>query len=195
MVYDTGLIVGRFQTFHKGHQSLIETGLSLCDRLFVLVGSSQESGTERNPFNISTRMSVIREVYPDKDRVHIYALRDLTNENDITSEWGRFVLDNVDRYIYKAPELMIYGNDEARSRWFDTEDIKHTAEFIIPRSRLPISATQLREMMVRDERKQWMQWVDPKLHKMYDSLRAELMSVPFYQEMYTKLMQEKLSKK
>lgn len=29
MVYDSGLIVGRFQTFHKGHQSLIETGLSL----------------------------------------------------------------------------------------------------------------------------------------------------------------------
>lgn len=195
MVYDTGLIVGRFQTFHKGHQSLVETGLNLCDRLFILVGSSQESGTERNPYNISTRMSIIREVYPDKDRVHIYALRDLTNENDITVEWGRFVLENVDRYIYKAPELMIYGNDEARSRWFDTEDIKNTAEFIIPRSRLPISATQLREMMVRDERKQWMQWVDPKLHKLYDTLRSELMSVPFYQDMYTRLMKEKLTDK
>lgn len=183
MVYDTGLIVGRFQTFHKGHQSLVETGLSLCDRLYILVGSSQESGTERNPFNISTRMSVIRTCYPDKERVHIYALADLTNENDITTDWGKYVLNNIDRYIYKAPELMIYGNDEARSRWFDMEDIKNTGEFIIPRSRLPISATMLREMMVKDERKEWMQYVDPKLHKMYDELRAELMSVPFYQEM------------
>lgn len=183
MVYDTGLIVGRFQTFHKGHQSLVETGLNLCDRLYILVGSSQESGTERNPFNISTRMKVIRECYPDTQRVHIYALADLTNENDITTDWGRYVLDNIDRYIYKAPELMIYGNDEARSRWFDMNDIKDTGEFIIPRSRLPISATMLREMMVKDDRKEWMKWVDPKLHKMYDELRAELMSVPFYQEM------------
>ena len=187
MVYDTGLIVGRFQTFHKGHQSLVETGLNLCDRLYILVGSSQESGTERNPFNISTRMAVIRACYPDKDRVHIYALADLTNENDITTDWGKYVLNNIDRYIYKTPELMIYGNDEARSRWFDMDDIKDTGEFIIPRSRLPISATMLREMMVKDERKEWMKWVDPKLHKMYDELRSELMSVPFYQEMAKKL--------
>ena len=31
--YDTGLLVGRFQTFHKGHQCLVETGLTLCDRM------------------------------------------------------------------------------------------------------------------------------------------------------------------
>lgn len=190
MVYDTGLIVGRFQIFHKGHQSLVETALKLCDRVIIFVGSSQESGTERNPFNVATRMNVIRECYPDKDRVQIYALPDLTHEDDITVAWGKFVLDNVDRYIYKAPEIMVYGNDEARSRWFDLNDIKNTAEFIIPRSRLPISATMLREMMVKDERKQWMEWVDPKLHKMYDSLRAELLSVPFYQGLQKKLMSE-----
>lgn len=191
MVYDSGLIVGRFQTFHKGHQSLIETGLNLCDRLIVLVGSSQESGTEHNPFNVATRMNVIREVYPDKERVYIYALADLTNENDITPDWGKYVLQNVDGYIYKAPEIMFYGNDESRSRWFDINDIKDTAEFIIPRSRLPISATMLRNWMVQDNRREWMKWVDTKLHKMYDSLRAELLAVPFYQEQYQQIKENK----
>lgn len=180
--YDTGLVVGRFQTFHKGHQKLIETGLLLCDRVLVLVGSAQECGTERNPLNVETRIQMIKAVYPD-ERVMIYALSDLSNENDIRPEWGRYLLTNVDRYIYKAPELMIYGNDEARSRWFDTEDIKDTSEFIVNRGSLPISATMLREMMVKDERREWMKWVDPKLHKMYDRLRNELMTVPFYQEM------------
>lgn len=181
--YDTGLLVGRFQTFHKGHQKLVETGLLLCDRLLVLVGSAQECGTERNPLNIETRIQMIKAVYPDDSRVMIYALSDLSNENDIRPEWGRYVLENVDRYIYKAPELMIYGNDESRSRWFDTEDIKDTSEFIVNRGALPISATMLRELMVKDNRREWMKWVDPKLHKMYDRLRNELMSVPFYQEM------------
>lgn len=183
MVYDSGLIVGRFQTFHKGHQSLVDAGLQLCDRVLILIGSAQESGTERNPYNISTRIDVIRSVYVDNSRVSVYALPDLTNENDITEEWGRYVLAQVDRYLYKAPELMIYGNDEARSRWFNVNDIKDTAEFIIPRSRLPISATMLREMMVKDERREWMKWVNPKLHKMYDRLRAELMEVPYYKEL------------
>lgn len=180
--YDTGLLVGRFQTFHKGHQKLVETGLMLCDRLLILVGSAQECGTERNPLNVETRIEMIKAVY-NTDRVMIYALPDLSNENDIRPEWGRYLLGNVDRYIYKAPELMIYGNDESRSRWFDTEDIKDTSEFIVNRGALPISATMLRDLMVRDDRREWMKWVDPKLHKMYDRLRNELMTVPFYQEM------------
>jgi nicotinamide-nucleotide adenylyltransferase len=181
MIYDAGMIVGRFQTFHKGHQSLIDTALKLCDRVYVFVGSAQEFGTERNPLNIATRIKMIRECYPE-ERVHIYALPDLTDENDITYEWGSYILEIIDKYIYKAPELMIYGNDESRSRWFNPEDIKDTAEFIVPRSRLPISATMLREAMIKDNRKEWMKWVDPKLHKMYDEIRAELMTVPYYRE-------------
>lgn len=181
--YDCGLICGRFQTFHKGHESLVETGLKLCDRLLILVGSAQECGTERNPFNINTRTKMLKTIYGDNQNIMIYGLADLTNENDITPDWGRYVLKNVDRYIYKAPELMIYGNDEARSRWFDPEDIKDTSEFIVNRGRIPISATMVREAMVFDRRKEWMSMVNPRLHKMYDELRRELMSVEFYQEM------------
>lgn len=174
--YDCGLLVGRFQMFHKGHESLINAGLDLCDRMLILVGSAQEFGTNRNPFNVSTRIECIRKVFPDRDRVMIYGLADLTDENDITTDWGKYVLESVDRIIYKAPELMIYGNDESRSRWFDTEDIKDTSEFIVPRSRLPISATMVREMMVNDDRREWQKWVNPRLHEMYPRLRSELMS-------------------
>ena len=181
--YDCGLICGRFQTFHKGHESLVETGLKLCDRLLILVGSAQECGTERNPFNINTRTKMLKTIYGDNQNIMIYGLADLTNENNITPDWGRYLLKNVDRYIYKAPELMIYGNDEARSRWFDPEDIKDTSEFIVNRGRIPISATMVREAMVFDRRKEWMSMVNPRLHKMYDELRRELMSVEFYQEM------------
>ena len=175
--HDSGLIVGRFHTIHAGHEKLFNVGLTLCDRLLILVGSAQECGTERNPFNIETRMNMIKAIYGNSDRIIIRALSDLTNENDITPDWGRYLLDNVQRYIYKKPEIMIYGNDEARSRWFDVEDIKDTSEYIVNRGALPISATMLREMMVKDERTEWMKWVNPKLHKMYDVLRDELMTV------------------
>lgn len=180
--YDTGLICGRFQTFHKGHEKLVDTALLLCDRVLILVGSSQECGTERNPLNINTRTKMLREIYGDSPNIMIYGLADLTNENDIRPEWGRYLLDNVDRYIYKNPEVMIYGNDESRSQWFDKKDLKNTTELIINREELPISATMLRQLMLEDNRKEWMKWVNPKLHKMYDELRSELLSVPFYRE-------------
>ena len=77
--YDVGLICGRFQTFHKGHEKLVETGLLLCDRLLILVGSSQECGTERNPLNINTRTKMLKAVYGDDPNIMIYGLPDLTN--------------------------------------------------------------------------------------------------------------------
>lgn len=188
--YDVGLICGRFQTFHIGHESLVETGIKLCDRILILIGSVQECGTERNPFNINTRTKMLRYIYGDNANILIYGVSDLTNENDIRPEWGRYLLDNVDRYIYKAPELMIYGNDESRSKWFDPEDIRDTSEFIVNRGRIPISATMVREAMVFDKRKEWMSMVNPKLHKMYSELRDELMSVQFYKDMFDGGMHE-----
>jgi nicotinamide mononucleotide adenylyltransferase len=155
--------------------------------MVILVGSAQESGTERNPFNIVTRMDVIKEIYDDPQRIIIRALADLTNENDITSDWGRYVLKATDTVLYKVPEVMIYGNDESRSRWFDPEDIKECMEVIVPRGRIPISATMLREMMILDQRKEWMKYVNPKLHKMYPRLRDELMSVEWYKNRYNEL--------
>ena len=180
--YDVGMICGRFHTFHKGHESLVETGLNLCDRLLILVGSAQECGTERNPFNINTRTKMLKAIYGDNPNIMIYGLSDLTNENDITPDWGKYLLGNADRYIYKVPELMISGNDEERNRWFAQEDIIDMSQLIVNRGRIPISATQVRQFMVDDNRKEWMKWVNPKLHKMYDELRNELMTVPFYQK-------------
>lgn len=181
--YDVGMVVGRFQTFHKGHEKLIETGLMLCDRLLIFIGSAQECGTERNPLNINTRTKMLKAIYGDNSNIMIYGLSDLTNENDIRPEWGKYLLDNADRYIYKNPEIMIYGNDESRSGWFSKEDLKNTTELIINRAELPISATMLRQYMVEDNRKAWMELVNPKLHKMYDELRNELMTVEFYKNM------------
>ena len=142
--YDVGMICGRFQHIHIGHESLIETAHMLCDRILIFVGSAQEYGTERNPFDIETRISMIREIYGDS--IIVKPLNDLTNENDVTPDWGRYVLLNCDRVVYKQPEVMIYGNDDSRSRWFDKKDLKNMTEIILNRYRpgMDISATAVR---------------------------------------------------
>lgn len=190
--YDIGLVVGRFQHFHIGHKSLVENAYKLCDRVLILVGSAQESGTLRNPYLPSTRIDVIREIYGrDNDTLQVKELNDLTNENDITADWGRYVLKNVKTHIRKVPSLMVYGNDEFRSKWFDPEDIQDTAELVIPRSRIPISATKLREALVKDDFEYWSKFVDEKTHKMYDRLRSELLRTDPYREMYEELISKK----
>jgi len=183
--YDIALIVGRFQHFHIGHHSLVQRAYELCDRVLILVGSAQESGTLRNPFTSSTRIDIIRDIYGiDNNTIIIRELNDLTNENDITFDWGRYVLDKTKGHIRKSPSLMVYGNDEYRSSWFSPEDLIDTAELIIPRSKIPISATILREDLVNDNFEHWSRFVDDKTHKSFDRLKSELISVQPYREMY-----------
>jgi len=189
--YDCGLVVGRFQTLTIGHEYLIESALRLCDRLLIFVGSAQEYGTERNPLNVNTRIKMLREVYDDDKRVIIQPLVDLTNENDISEDWGKYVLENCRRYIYKNPEIFVFGNDTNKgSSWFSDEDLENTSQLIVNRNKIPISGTKLRELMVYGDikRSEWMSWVNPKLHKFYEEIRSELMSVPFYQKKQIELI-------
>lgn len=41
-VFNTGIIVGRFQHIHNGHEKIINIGRSLCDTLLIFVGSAGE---------------------------------------------------------------------------------------------------------------------------------------------------------
>lgn len=184
--FDLSVFCGRLQHLHVGHEHDINTALKVSDRVLILVGSAQEAGTLRNPFDVQTRIEMIREVYPDSN-VIVKPLNDLTNENEITFDWGRFVLENIKKSVQKKPELFVYGNDESRSRWFDPADIKEITEIIVSRSRIDISATRIREFLVKDDFDSWYKFVNPRLHKHYDRLRRELLSVDAYREMYREM--------
>ena len=175
--YDSFLLVGRFQSLQIGHCSLFDTGLLMADRGLVLVGSSQEVGTERNPFDVVTRVNCIKEIYGD--RIEVKPLPDMTHEEDITPDWGRFVMRHVKQYFHKIPELMVYGNDEARSKWFAPEEIAWT-EVIVPRAKIPISGTQMRQFMMDDDIDSWYKWTHPRLHKFYPTMRQQLLEVEYY---------------
>lgn len=185
--FDIALLCGRFQIFHSGHESLVDVALKMCDRIIILVGSAQEVGTERNPFDVHTRIQMIKEIYP-QDNVIVKPLSDLTNEDDIRPEWGDYVLENTKLHVYKIPELMVYGNDEARSKWFNPDAIKDVTEIIVPRSRLPISATMLREALLKDDKETWFKYHNPKLHKYYDMLRGKLLAVEFYKNKFNEMI-------
>jgi nicotinamide-nucleotide adenylyltransferase len=162
--------------------------LSVCDELLVLVGSSQEKGTERNPFDVFDRINVIRDVYENKIKVGY--IPDLTHEDDISYEWGRHVLDTVNQWstiygINMLPDVTIYGNDENRAGWYNPDHISRLAQLVIPRAEIKISATELREALVFNQRKKWENYTNPKIHALYQDLRSQLLHVPFYKEMET----------
>lgn len=181
--YDLALYVGRFQPLHLGHCSVIDTALKIADRVLIFVGSSQESGTILNPFNVDTRISIIKEIYGDK--VTVKPLLDLEDKEDM-SKWTKYLLDEVIRYEGKLPDLCIFG-DEKSNGWFTDDEMKETMRIVMPRQRLPISATKIREYILRNDRQNWVKYSHPKTHKHWSDLRTELLSCEPYKKALDKL--------
>lgn len=116
--YKLGMICGRFGHIHNGHKLIIDTGIELCEKVLLLIGSSQESHTLRNPFIADFREELIKKVYGDNQNIKIAKLQDLTNEYDITHDWGQYVIDKTIEYEGNKADLIITGNDEMRKGWF-----------------------------------------------------------------------------
>ena len=54
-----GIVLGRFQPFHKGHAHLVEHALANFDQITIAVGSAQEEWTVDNPFSVQERIDMI----------------------------------------------------------------------------------------------------------------------------------------
>lgn len=62
--YDVGFICGRFQTFHKGHEKLVETGLMLCDRLLIFYWKFSGRRNRKKPIqHYNQRKNVKRDIW------------------------------------------------------------------------------------------------------------------------------------
>ncbi len=61
----SGLLVGRFQPFHKGHLYLIKKALENVDTLTIGIGSSNISD-EKNPFSFEKRKQMLGKVLKEE---------------------------------------------------------------------------------------------------------------------------------
>ncbi len=169
--YSLGVIVGRFQLFHAGHRMMIDTALSVCERVGVLVGSANESGTNKNPFSYETRRDMLRLVYGD--RIEIAPLDDIGVGN--CAAWGEYVLDNAEKYFGALPDVAVSGKEARRVSWLEGERGEKIAEIYVPKT-VEISASRMRELLARGEREEWEKYTDPAIRDMFDALRAEVVS-------------------
>jgi nicotinamide-nucleotide adenylyltransferase len=56
-----GLIIGRFQPFHKGHLELAKNILKDCDEFVIAIASAQFNYIEKDPFTAGERIWMIHE--------------------------------------------------------------------------------------------------------------------------------------
>ncbi|WP_151035767.1 hypothetical protein [Bacillus wiedmannii] len=189
--FKLGFVIGRFQHIHLSHKKMVNTALQSCERVILMVGSSQESGTVRNPFNLYTRMNLIREVFKEEIKNGTLLLAhtdDMTHEDDHSTAWGDFLIKKIDMWkshyaVQDEVDCFIYGNDEERTAWFKPKDIEKISHIVLSRKADNLNATNVRGLMAKNKKVSWNSNVPFEIVPMYNELRKELMDIPYYKEL------------
>lgn len=161
-----GLVVGRFQTLHTGHEEMIHKAIALCDRVGLFVGSSQESGTLQNPFSYELRREMLTDVFGRE--VSIFPLPDIGVGNN--AGWGAYVLGQAAARFGTLPDLVVSGKEERRLDWFDSIAGNGISELYVPKT-THMSASQMRRFFAEDDYGQWKSYTNPRLWPRYRQLR------------------------
>ena len=174
MEHKVGLLCGRFQPVHKGHISLIREALKHCDHLIIAIGSAQESGTKRNPFDFETRKELLHQsMWELGARVTIIPINDRAVLSD-DSSWGKYLIREVFEQTGVIPTINFSGTEGVRSHWFDEVEIE---QMELDRNIIPISATALREAILNDDYGVFTQMAPSGLWLKYEWLKKTLRSI------------------
>lgn len=166
-----GLVLGRFQIFHKGHELIINKALETCDKVLIFIGSSDKKDTFDNPFDYEFRKEIIETIY-DSDKIIIAPLPDLGVGN--VSLWGDYVIDNAKKII-GMPDVIIYGKEDKCESWYSNFS---ELEYIrVDRNDIDISSTKLKQIILDDDYDNYLKYVNEKIVKYYDVIKEELKKV------------------
>ena len=161
MFFLRGLIVGRFQPFHKGHLAVIREVLSKCDDLIVVIGSAEESHTDKNPFTAGERYQmVLSSLTPEeRSRVMIIPVRDVNRY----SVW----VSHLESYL--PPFDVVYSNSDLTRSLF--KQAGYEVSGTKPYSPKEYSATEVRKRIVADGK--WKQLVPAPVAAFMEGLDAK----------------------
>ena len=123
--YKVALFIGRFQPFHKGHLYSLKKCFELADQVIVGIGSSQESGTENNPWDFEARKAMIESLdlqgdslkvvalpdYPD-DEVWLKEVKERVGNFDVVVSNNEWVLSIMQKAGYKTVETGLFNREE-----------------------------------------------------------------------------------
>ena len=171
MKYQLGLVVGRFQPFHRGHESIIRNMLEDCDKIIIAIGSAQESGTKLNPFRYEYRRLMIQKVFPECfDRIIIVGIKDRENPSDDES-WGEYLLNTIYQNLNMRPDVIYQGAEVKHTHWFDSFDLSIVN---INRELLKVSATEIREAIITNNFDYYKNFMPDALHSEFENLKEIL---------------------
>lgn len=117
--YNALVFAGRFQPFHLGHKAVIDRALELADEVIVVVGSSFQPRSTKNPFTFEERKAMIDAVY-GTNRVKVVPVMDYPYDDNA---WVSAVQNAVNGALSNVwsdypPKVGLIGHSKDSSSYY-----------------------------------------------------------------------------
>lgn len=146
-----GIVIGRFQGFHKGHMHLLNAARASCDKLVVLLGSCNRAPSIKNPFTAFERIETIKRNVP----MTVWRFEELNDYAYNDEKWKEQVNAILSYYKLQGDVVLFGHNKEGNDylEWFP--DIEYQEIEAVNNS----NGTEVREQLfeMRDKRVEHLQ--------------------------------------
>jgi nicotinamide-nucleotide adenylyltransferase len=141
-----GVIIGRFQPFHRGHLDLVKSAVKECEEMVIVVGSAQFNYTVKNPFTAGERLWMIHESLKEsrEDMNRFYLVPFVNDENNF--RWFR-TLKSV-----TPPFNTIYSGNEFIKALLHNEEISVRQPLFLNKE--GYNGSNIRKLILQDN-KEW----------------------------------------
>ncbi|MBI2315160.1 nicotinamide-nucleotide adenylyltransferase [Candidatus Daviesbacteria bacterium] len=137
----TGLFIGKFQPFHKGHLFAIKSILPLVGNLIIAIGSSQYQDTEDQPFSAEVRRQMIEETLKQQG-IKNFSIVEVSDIHD-NNKWVKHLLTFIPKFD------LVFTNNILVRRLFEDQGYRVRIFPVLP----GVSGTLIRQKIV--QQKDW----------------------------------------
>jgi len=153
--YKHGIACMRCQPLHNGHVKLIKRMNEECENVTILLGSSQENRTKKNPFTVIERQILLSKVFSNYKNINWIAIKDINSYKN----WGKYVISAVNYKLWNLSAVDSYYGGEENIYNFLGKNI-----YIEMCNRDDISGTIVRDLMFNKKTDEWKKYVPEEIH-------------------------------
>jgi bifunctional NMN adenylyltransferase/nudix hydrolase len=146
--FKVACVLGRFQPFHNGHFALINRAFELAEHVVILIGSTEQPRTTRNPFTFEERSNMIRTALDQS--ISRYSILSIPDSSYDLPAWQERVQQAVSSIVpFANKETAIVGCNKDSTTYYlslfpQWKHIDPSKEGIVD---LEINATEVRKVL------------------------------------------------
>lgn len=143
--FDVIVYIGRFSPLHSAHLKTIQNASEIAEQVIVLVGSSNQPRTIKNPFTFTERYNMIRAAVEYGENVYVHPIEDFPYNDQI---WASQVQSIVKKTTFKDAKIGIIGHEKDSSSFY--LKMFPQWEFVSQPLHEPLSATDIRDLYLKE---------------------------------------------